>query len=158
MLYWTTASLIYSSLSVWAHSMGDLTHQVVKIYIPSELGYEKIPISAVAIVAQKLGFRPERIENLKMATGEAVTNAIEHGNQLDAGTEVFVMLTIAQPSLVVEVTDHGQKPIPQLPPHRTNREDNRGWGMLLIKDLVDEVTVTATPGRNQVRMVVYLDR
>ena len=137
--------------------MGDSMHHVVQIYIPSELGYEKIPISAVAIVAQKLGFRPERIENLKMATGEAVTNAIEHGNQLDAGTEVFISLTITTRSLIVDVTDHGQKPIPEVPPTREDREDNRGWGMMLIKDLVDEVTVAAVPGRNRITMVTYLD-
>jgi serine/threonine-protein kinase RsbW len=132
--------------------------RVVQIYIPSELGYEKIPISAVATVAQKMGFRPERIENLKMATGEAVTNAIEHGNQLNENAEVYISLTIETHELVVIVVDQGQKPIPTMPTERKHREDNRGWGMLLIRDLVDEVTVTAIPECNEVKMVAYLDK
>lgn len=138
--------------------MSSLTKKVIKISIPSELGYEKIPISAAAFTAQKIGFSSDRIENLKMAMGEAVTNAIEHGNQLNVDEKVIVVLTEEASSLTLEVFDQGQKPIPEIPTKRQDREDNRGWGMLLIKDLVDEVEVIAASGRNEVRMVIYLDK
>lgn len=136
--------------------MSNLKKKVIKIYIPSELGYEKIPISAAAIVARKMGFAKERIENLKMAVGEAVTNAIEHGNQLDADAKVRIVLTLHDRSLTVAVIDQGQQPIPGIPTERKARIDNRGWGMLLIKDLIDEVVIEAAPGRNVVKMVVHL--
>ena len=137
--------------------MSNFTKKIVHIFIPSELGYEKIPISAAAIIAQKMGFTLERIENLKMAVGEAVTNAIEHGNQLNVDAPVHIVLTMQNKALALNVIDQGQQPIPDIPTQRRERDDNRGWGMLLIKDLVDEVTVVATSGRNEIRMVIYLD-
>jgi serine/threonine-protein kinase RsbW len=138
--------------------MSNLKKEIIQIHIPSELGYEKIPISAAAIAARKVGFSKERIENLKMAVGEAVTNAIEHGNQLNAEARVKIVLTLHDKSLIVKVIDQGQQPIPEIPTQREARIDNRGWGMLLIKDLVDEVAVQAVPGRNEVKMVIHLDQ
>lgn len=133
-------------------------NEKVEIQIPSELGYEKIAISAAAIVAQRMGFSPDRIEDLKTAIGEAVTNAIEHGNQLKVEIKVIVVLAVRANSLALQVVDQGQQPIPNIPVERVEREDNRGWGMFLIKNLVDEVEVFAQPGRNEIRMVIHLGR
>ena len=133
-------------------------NEKVEIHIPSELGYEKIAISAAAIVAQRMGFSPDRIEDLKTAIGEAVANAIEHGNQLKVEIKVLVVLVVQERSLALQVVDQGQQPIPNIPVERVEREDNRGWGMFLIKNLVDEVEVFAQPGRNEIRMVIHLGR
>lgn len=138
--------------------MSHLTRRSIEILIPSELGYEKIPIVAVATVARRMGFSTDRIESLKMAMGEAVTNAIEHGNQFKAETTVLVRFSIEGGLLSMTVTDQGQQPIPNIPDKREKREDNRGWGMLLIRDLVDEVEVMATPGRNEIMMLAYLKK
>jgi serine/threonine-protein kinase RsbW len=129
----------------------------VEIYIPSELGYEKIAISAVAVVAQKMGFSPDRIEDVKTSVGEAVANAIEHGNQLKVEIKVLVILTVQEKSLALQVVDQGQQPIPTLPLQRQEREDHRGWGMFLIQSLMDEVQIMARPGRNEIRMVIHLE-
>ena len=48
------------------------------------------------------------------------------------------------------------RPIPQIPAVRQEQEDHRGWGLFLIKNLMDEVEVIAVPGRNEIRMVAYL--
>ena len=133
-------------------------NEKVEIYIPSELGYEKIAISGAAIVAQRMGFSPDKIEDLKTAIGEAVANAIEHGNQLNVEIKVLVVLAVQARSLALQVVDQGQQPIPNIPVERVEREDNRGWGMFLIKNLVDEVEVFAQPGRNEIRMVIHLER
>lgn len=137
--------------------MGSLTKQVVEIYIPSELGYEKIPMAALVVVARMLGFDQERIDNLKMAMGEAVTNAIEHGNQCEFELDVHIVLTTQDQALTVEVRDHGKKPIPQVPDKRKDREDNRGWGFTLIKKFMDEVSTTAAAQGNTIRMVARLE-
>jgi serine/threonine-protein kinase RsbW len=129
---------------------------VMKICLPSELGYEKFAMSAVETVAKQIGFSTERIDCLKTAVSEAVTNAIEHGNQLNAEINVLIGLTVQENALVLNVVDHGFHPIPQIPAVRQEREDHRGWGLFLIKNLVDEVEVLAAPGRNEIRMVAYL--
>lgn len=137
--------------------------RVVEVYIPSELGYEKIPMAAAATVAHRMGFSQDRIDDLKMAVGEAVTNAIEHGNQSNVDIKVLVELTIQANSLTLNVVDQGKQPIP--PDFATievefEKRPNypRGLGMFLIKRLVDEMVVSAKPGRNEVRMVIHLEQ
>ena len=130
----------------------------MKICLPSELGYEKFAMLAVTVVAKQLGFSAERIDCLKTAVAEAVTNAIEHGNQLNSEVRVFIGLTVQENALILNVVDQGYRPIPQIPTIRQEREDHRGWGLFLIKNLVDEVEVLAGPGRNEIRMVAYLNK
>jgi serine/threonine-protein kinase RsbW len=67
--------------------------KVIEIYIPSELGYEKIPMAAATTVAQRMGFSEDRIADLKTAISEAVTNAIEHGNE--SNMEIRVLFSQA---------------------------------------------------------------
>jgi serine/threonine-protein kinase RsbW len=142
--------------------VSSLTDRPVKkiftIDIPSELGFEKIPIAAVAIVAKKMGFDPERIENLKTVMGEAVTNAIEHGNLLNIVARVQIVLTAEPDSLVMSVIDEGQQPIPTTWPSRRERADWRGWGLGWIKEFADEVSLEAAPGRNEIKMIAYLNK
>ena len=130
---------------------------MVEIYIPSEVGYEKVAISAVAVLAKKIGFSVERIEDLKTALAEAVTNAIEHGNQLKAEIRVLIGLTIQEKALMLNIVDQGYQPIPDIPAERQERVDNRGLGMFLMKSLMDEVEFIVRPGYNEVRMVAYLE-
>ncbi|HXV99857.1 MAG TPA: ATP-binding protein [Anaerolineae bacterium] len=136
--------------------------RVVEVYIPSELGYEKIPMAAAATVAQRMGFSQDRIEDLKTAISEAVTNAIEHGNQLNVEVKVLVELTIQEKSLTLNVVDEGKKPIPDIDELSTEIErrpgPTGGMGFFLIKNLMDEVAVSAKPGRNEVRMVIHLEQ
>jgi serine/threonine-protein kinase RsbW len=130
----------------------------MKICLPSELGYEKFAMVAVATLAQQIGFSQERIDGLKTAVAEAVTNAIEHGNQLNVEFKVWIGLTIQENALVLNVIDEGYRPIPQIPLVRQEREDHRGWGLFLIKNLMDEVEVIAGPGRNEIRMIAYRNK
>lgn len=135
--------------------------KVVEIYIPSELGYEKIPMAAASTVAQRMGFSHDRIEDLKTAVSEAVTNAIEHGNLSNVEVRVMVELTIQDNSLTLNVVDQGKQPIPEatdLGDEIANRPGYpRGLGMFLIERLVDEMIVSAKPGRNEIRMVIHLE-
>ena len=136
--------------------------RVVEVYIPSELGYEKIPMAAAATVAHRMGFSQDRIDDLKTAVSEAVTNAIEHGNQSNVDIKVLVELTIQDKSLTLNVVDQGKQPIPAIADVGAEFERQpgypRGWGMFLIKRLVDEMVVSTKPGRNEVRMVIHLEQ
>ena len=133
------------------------SEELVELYLPSELGYEKVAIAVIKALAQKIGFSTERTEDLKTALGEAVTNAIEHGNQLNVELRVFIALTIQEQSLILSVVDEGRQPIPTIPTEHQERADHRGWGMFLIKSLMDDVETLALPGRNEIRMLAYLN-
>ena len=128
------------------------------IDIPSDLDFEKIPRAAVEVVARKMGFAPERVEDLKTAISEAVGNAIEHGNQKSADARVLVELTVQPGALIMRVIDRGLQPIPDIAVERIFPDDNRGWGLQWIKDFTDEAATQAKPGQNEITMIAYLNR
>lgn len=136
----------------------------VEVRLPSRLGYEKVAMSTAASVAKLMGFRDDRIEDLKTAVAEACINAIEHGNRLNEGLSVGVVLSAGEDSLEVKVMDDGKglKNLPLKPDidkKLLGEEDPRGMGMFLIQALVDEAEwVTGTNGRSSyVRLVIRLD-
>lgn len=67
--------------------------KVIELRLPSKLGYERVAMDTASSLARRMGFPEEKVESLKTAISEAVTNAIEHGNQQDAGVKVVVLLT-----------------------------------------------------------------
>ncbi len=149
--------------SVHSENLGERT---VELRLPSRLGYERIAMDAATSIARRMGFSAARIESLRTAIGEAVTNAIEHGNALDATSRVVVILAIEDQSLVVSVADQGHKHLdatrithdPQIADVLKSPEKG-GWGMWLIRELVDQVEITQRAGGgNQVRMVIHLEQ
>lgn len=137
----------------------------VEVRLPSRIGYEKVAMSTAASVAKLMGFRPDRIEDLKTAVAEACINAIEHGNRLNEKLSVGVVLSAGADALEVKVIDDGSgiKKAPAKPDidrKMHGEEEPRGMGMFLIQALVDEAEwVTGTDGRSSyVRLVIRLDK
>jgi serine/threonine-protein kinase RsbW len=137
----------------------------VEVRLPSRLGFEKVAMSAAAAVAKLVGFREDRIEDLKTAVAEACINAIEHGNRLNEGLSVGVVLSAGEDALEVKVIDDGKgirsQPVkPDIDRKMHGEEDPRGMGMFLIQALVDEAEwVAGTDGKSSyVRLVIRLDK
>jgi serine/threonine-protein kinase RsbW len=136
----------------------------VEVKLPSRLGYEKVAMSTAASVAKLMGFREERIEDLKTAVAEACINAMEHGNRLNEGLQVGVLLSAGEDALEVKVLDDGKglktlPPKPDIDKKIHGEEDPRGMGMFLIQALVDEAEwVAGGNGKSSyVRLVIRLD-
>ncbi|MFP5204002.1 MAG: ATP-binding protein [Acidobacteriota bacterium] len=137
----------------------------VEVRLPSRMGYEKVAMSTAASVAKLMGFREDRIEDLKTAIAEACINAIEHGNRLNEKLSVGVVLSAGAGALEVKVIDDGtgirKTPAkPDIDRKMHGEEDPRGMGMFLIQALVDEAEwVTGADGRSSyVRLVIRLDK
>src|SRR6202142_1003341 len=82
--------------------------EVFVLSLPSKLGHEKVAKSTAASVAKLMGFREDRIEDLKTAVAEACINAIEHGNRLNEKLSVGVVMSAGEDSLEVKVIDDGK--------------------------------------------------
>ena len=115
--------------------------------------------------AKLMGFREDRVEDLKTAVAEACINAIEHGNRLNEKLSVGVVLSAGADSLEVKVIDDGkgmrkQPAKPDIDRKMHGEEDPRGMGMFLIQALVDEAEwVAGSNGRSSyVRLVIRLDK
>jgi serine/threonine-protein kinase RsbW len=137
----------------------------VEVRLPSRLGFEKVAMSTAAAVAKLMGFREERIDDLKTAVAEACINAIEHGNRLNEKLSVGVTLSAGTDALEVKVMDDGKGmktlPIkPDIDRKMHGEEDPRGMGMFLIQALVDEAEwVVGVNGKGSyVRLVIRLDK
>lgn len=145
--------------------MNDTKTTTVEVRLPSRMGYEKVAMSTAAAVAKLMGFREDRVDDLKTAVAEACINAIEHGNRLNEKLSVGVVLSAGTDELEVKVIDDGtgmrRRPVkPDIDRKMQGQEGPRGMGMFLIQALVDEAEwVAGTDGRSSyVRLVIRLDK
>ena len=118
--------------------------------LPSEPGNERLALARVEQSVRGLGLPDSRLEKLKTAVAEATMNAIEHGNQNRA--EIPVELEVMQngAEIVVAITDQGgqahlvpgQPEEPDLVKKLDGEQSPRGWGLFLIRNMVDAMDVT----------------
>jgi serine/threonine-protein kinase RsbW len=141
------------------------TTKTVELKIPCEPGYEKIAMRMAGELAVKMGFSDSRIEDLQTAVAEACINAMEHGNQFDMTTKIFVAMTVHDDKLAIDVLDEGRGgpppadvEAPDLEAQFAGLETPGGMGLFVIKALVDEAEFVAPDlgSGNQFRMVIHL--
>ena len=138
--------------------------KVTEFELPTVLGSEKRAMEEVTKVAQRMGFKKERIEDLKTVIAEACINAMEHGNKLDQNAMVGVVLAANDNSLSILVRDQGNGIDPDKIPKSVLNEEgfpsvDCGLGMFLISELANEFFYETKPGvGNEVTMLFYLDQ
>jgi anti-sigma regulatory factor (Ser/Thr protein kinase) len=102
-----------------------------------------------------------QLERLKTAVGEATMNAIEHGNQNRAEVPVVVRVLATETNLAVQIRDQGgsraipsNPQTPDLEAKLAGLQSPRGWGLFLIKNMVDEMHVASDDRHHTVELVV----
>jgi anti-sigma regulatory factor (Ser/Thr protein kinase) len=131
--------------------------------LPSEPGNERLAIDRVEEAIGSLGLPPRRLERLKTAVGEATMNAIEHGNRNRAELPVVVRVLAAGTDLRVDITDQGcYRPIPDveipdLEAKLAGTQRARGWGLFLIKNMVDEMEITGDDNHHTIHLTFHLE-
>lgn len=137
---------------------------IYELHIPNEFGAEKAVMEQVATLAKKIGFTDNRIEDLKTAVSEACLNAIEHGNELNETTKVGISLSVNGTKMKVSVEDmgngiRGKLDEPNIDNKINGTETTRGWGVFLIKRLVDDTKFESkADGGNVTTMIIHLDK
>jgi len=127
--------------------------------LASEPGNERLAISRVAEIASSAGISAERLERLKTAVAEATMNAIEHGNKNHAEIPVDVEVIQFGDEITVAISDQGGAPPPDSAPDAeepdlvkklAGAQRPRGWGLFLIRNMVDAMEVTTDGQRHTV--------
>jgi anti-sigma regulatory factor (Ser/Thr protein kinase) len=132
--------------------------------VASVPGNERIALERVAQSVDGLGLPAARMNNLKTAVAEATMNAIEHGNggrsELPVDVEVFDSGT----EIMVTISDRGgqhdagrpedRAEVPDLPRKLAGEQSPRGWGLFLIRHMVDAMDVTTEGERHTVRLTM----
>lgn len=132
----------------------------IHLNIPSDLLFERVVRASAAELGTTMGFSDERIEDLKLAVSEAVTNAIEHGSG-GRKKPVEVVFELHQDKLEVEIIDHGDGLEQFNTERRVVEEDNldtgmlRGFGSYLISELVDQYEVQSSGTGTTLRLRIF---
>ena len=156
-----TARLSPEALDGRAASEADAPDEF-EMVIPMGSDTELIAAHTVEQIARRLDFAPEAINQIKTALIEACINAAEHS--LSPDRKIYQRFRLESDKLVVTVSSRGI--IVPSPTHAgTNgneaREENngrRGWGLKLIRTLMDEVEFERVDDGTRLRMTKYLRR
>jgi serine/threonine-protein kinase RsbW len=166
---------------IWTSGPGQLrlmagaTGGAVSLRLPNEAGAPKeplalrmtIPASAdIELVAARtleefgarLPFREGDLSRLKMALVEACINALEHGESEEHA--VSLTFRVVPGALEIDVGNRGRAFVPATVSMPAVEEKfgavrKRGWGLALIRELVDEMTFLEQDGGTCLRMTKH---
>src|SRR5262249_6436566 len=117
---------------------------------------ELIAAHTVEQIARRIKFGPEAINQIKLALVEACINATEHS--LSPDRKIYQRFRIEGDKLTVTVASRGVVPatVPGQNGGDGNGKSRRGWGLKLIRSLMDEVEFERVDDGTQLRMTKYL--
>jgi anti-sigma regulatory factor (Ser/Thr protein kinase) len=136
---------------------------LAELSVPSEPGNERRAMEEVAGAVGGLGLPGPTLERLKTAVAEAAMNAMEHGNHYQAELPVIIEVSASDAELSVKITDEGSGPpafdseTPDLEAKLEGMQTPRGWGLFLIKSMVDEMNVSGDEHHHTVELILHLD-
>ena len=139
------------------------TEPVLAFTIPGAVGHERLAMERVAQAVEPLGLAGERLERLKTAVAETVMNALEYGSGGDPAVPVDVRVDADATTVTVRVTDRalsGAVPdatAPDLEAKLAGLQKPRGWGLFLIRHMVDGMEVSQEGGLQTVALTLALD-
>jgi serine phosphatase RsbU (regulator of sigma subunit)/anti-sigma regulatory factor (Ser/Thr protein kinase) len=137
--------------------------RLLDVNLPGESGTERAAMDRVAAAVAGLQLPPERLERLKTAVSEATMNAVEYGSANRADVPVQIVVEQLGPDLLVHITDRalsGPIPdaeVPDLDAKLAGVQKPRGWGLFLIRNMVDDVSIRATDAGQTVTLTLRLE-
>jgi serine phosphatase RsbU (regulator of sigma subunit)/anti-sigma regulatory factor (Ser/Thr protein kinase) len=139
---------------------------LAELTLASKPGNERQAMEQVAEAVRVLDLPTRRQEQLKTAVAEATMNAMEHGNHYEPDKLVSIQVLASQSVLSVRITDHGGShtlradagtEAPDLEAKLAELQTPRGWGLFLIKHMVDEMHISSDATHHTVELIMYLE-
>lgn len=134
------------------------------VVLPMGEDNELIAANTAEQIARKLDFQPEAINQIKTAVVEACINAAEHS--LSPDRKIYQRFRVESDKLVITISSRGIVPAnleAQDGEPGTPTNDNlaagvgrRGWGLKLIRTLMDEVEFERVDDGTSLRMTKYV--
>lgn len=131
----------------------------VEIQIPPRSVYVGVIRLAVASLARTAGFDEALVDDLKIAVGEACTNAVLSNEEVGATAPISVCWSEEPGRIVMEVSDSG------VPPDAGPDADSAGMpsrlvlSTALLESLVDRCEIEPRPeGGTRARLIVNRDQ
>ncbi|MCM3087790.1 serine/threonine-protein kinase RsbW [Bhargavaea ginsengi] len=125
-------------------------YDYVEIRVPAKAQYVGVARLTISGLASRLGFTYDDIEDMKIASSEAITNAVQHAYKEDEEGEVVVGCALYEDRMEIMVADHGQSfdfeaTKKSVGPYHDHEEGmflrEGGLGLYLIETLMDEIKI-----------------
>ncbi|MFL6334875.1 MAG: ATP-binding protein [Pyrinomonadaceae bacterium] len=136
------------------------------IELPMSEDTELIAAHTVEQIARRMEFQPEAINQIKTALVEACINAAEHS--LSTERKIYNRFRVEGDKLVITVSSRGLSVPVTLPENGVAADKNngggegakgrRGWGLKLIRTLMDDVEFERVDDGTRLRMTKYLHK
>jgi serine/threonine-protein kinase RsbW len=135
--------------------MADMDHNV-DLSIPMQPDMEIIATTVAESIGTFMGLDANKVDEVKIAVVEACINAFEHSKSEER--RVDVSFSIDDAGLMISINDGGtgfdmDEAKAQIAEKRSEGVGNRGWGLTLIYELMDEVSIVSTPNGTLVQML-----
>ena len=118
------------------------SNPTVELKLPIIENMELVATQTAEVVSKHMQLDNEKTNEISLALIEACINAFEHS---ESKSEVFIHFIISDESLTIKVIDKGKGfdsskiSIPNIENKLGSDEKKRGWGIMLIKELMDSV-------------------
>jgi len=114
----------------------------VELKLPVLKNMELVATNTSEVVSKHMDLSEEQSDEISMALIEACINAFEHS---ETKNEIYIHFMISDNELTIKVIDKGKGfdaskiKIPEIENKINTKERKRGWGLMLIKELMDSV-------------------
>lgn len=122
---------------------------------------ELVATQTADVVSKHMQLSEEKSGEISMALIEACINAFEHS---ESKSEVYIHFIIDDDNLMIKVIDKGigfdasQVKIPKIESKINSDEPKRGWGLMLIKELMDSVDFESSDSGTTLTMIKKKDQ
>ncbi len=127
-----------------------------EIVVPMGEDTEMIAAHTVEDIAKRHNFSARSINQIKTALVEACINAAEHS--LSPDRRIHQKFSVTADKITITVTNRGVRLADKQPDPNAPDAARRGWGLKLMKGLMDEVSINRTDDGTQITMVKYLQK
>ncbi|MEK9613094.1 MAG: ATP-binding protein [Flavobacteriaceae bacterium] len=114
----------------------------VELKLPILKDMELVATQTSEVVSKHMNLSEEKTAETSMALIEACINAFEHS---ETKKEIYIHFMLSDDELTIKVIDKGKGfdaskiKIPEIDDKINTNERKRGWGIMLIKELMDSV-------------------
>jgi len=137
-----------------------LADDAIEMRVPSRPEYVSIVRAFVTDLARRMALSASAVEDVQVAVSEACANVVCHAySQPDrASAEIVIRCSVRGRRLIMEVADtgHGFRTSILRSPRTSDR--NGGFGLLLMRNLMDQVSMNSSPDRGTVIRMVKKSR
>jgi serine/threonine-protein kinase RsbW len=127
-----------------------------EIIVPMGEDTELIAAQTIEEIAKRHHFAPKAINQIKTALVEACINASEHSSSPDR--KIYQKFTIENDKIVITISNRGLRLADKKAHEIEPPEGRRGWGLKLMKNLMDEVKLEQVDDGTRISMTKYLKK